>query len=1119
MQARLAEAYGENALPLWLEVLETPRLSAWAALHVASLIDRVPLDHGVLERVAQLTRENPALKALLRELAFRFSDPEAAALASSPVTYRPSHRLLRWPGPTEVEPATPLALLPARTATDGHLASPAEGPGVYAFRLELAPGHHRLRLRSEGAMRLLVLKGDGSYEALLDHRALSELAPREVDVDFELTPGEAVELHVADRSAVATVVLDLPPPAFLPRENDLASRAVALIGRFELALSRGDFVEAARLRDLLPAQSALTSLFSANFELASAKSRILPEDVTTRRAREHLEDALAREPRLVEARLRLASLLIDIDPARAHREAASLERLDNKAPPAELIAAIDARGDLPLAATLSAARIAALSLSCATLEKDLELRHSELLLRPSEVASRLASTVPPTPACLRARLLQLELLREAYALDAFDRLFAPLEALSRGPARAELDILGARVAIARARWDEAIAFSNRAREDGAGEAADELLGRALRLAGRTFAPTSDFGLPLTDLRSRIHASLGVKVQSDEGGVTTVYDERRIRIAADGRKKVLVHRLLRPLDAASVARIGEVPIPDAAELIIARTWKLERGRPLPSEPEQFLEKTTISLPNVGIGDLVEWAYLVPVMADPKIAPNWVMEPVFFDSEEGRVIESVVSLELEPGARPPVFILDPRIAPPDVESPRAEAPKSARRWTFRHRGAPRFLAEPLEPRPERRRLSLLAHSGLELDAWALAERAELDWATRVTPEVLALLSRIAKTVPEGLPKDPETLLRTAYDVLRREIDESVDDALLTTQTGATSVPASWVLSRGRGARSAVLLGLCRALRLPCEPVLVRPLWEGPLPAFPSHDAFSYPVLRLHKTWLDPSGRWHPWALLPPALHGVPALSLGAMSAINAKPEFLESPPLDNETLGKRRSAIDIAFISPREFHAHGEEHIDGAFAASWRTALTALSEEARTRILASIVGQSLPEVSVDEVTLEHLEDDGKPLVWRWRGRGDQVLPGLRGETRFRVALFPEGLARDTVSLDARVAPLLINRAVNLELEVKVTAPRGHGFPAGPRDLELGGDFARFSRISDFEDGGRILLIRKRFTLFPTIIDSARYAAWSEVAEAIDRADLVELAFARGAPLSARGPDAEE
>lgn len=1088
--ARAEEAIGDDraALAHWLTVAERrPHLRAWAALRLLGLTERTPIDAAALARVQAV----PELAEVAERWALALQDRAALDLArdrlGTRLSWRRSGRLLRWPG-TTTSGAVPLSRLSGPTdgaerrapftSVAGFIASPEEGPGLYAFALELPPGPHRLVVRTDAALR--VFAGD---RPVLAHEALEALLPEAVALDVELAPGEALQLHLVSRASVARARVFVDPPA----ADALAYAPSALnptrwpLAAFELALAAADFARADELVDDVPA----TYRDEARAALALADPSRAPERAHAA-AKALLAAALARDPRAVTARDRLVRLHLDDQELDAAAGLVAFEDFAARRP--DVAALVD-----PARAAPALLRTPA---SCAARVVWLDAE-AERLRASRDPLARFDEPLAPLPgACLDARFRSIDLLRESHALERAEAILAPLLALDPGPDRALALATGAVLAIARGAWDDAVARATAALAlGGANTLARELLQRARRLAGGPAAarldPQADLGLPLTAARPLIDADRKLGRARAPAGREILLDDRRVRVLADGGLLVRVHRIVRLNDVAAVEAIGELPVPDDAEVLLARTWKVGPRGLASLEPEDILEKATISLPDLAPGDYAEWAWFYPIAPSPRLAPGWRAPTAALDSDEGPVLRARYTLSLAPGAAPPVFVVDPRIAPPE----RSDAPDD-RRWTFTAEQLPRVFDEPLDPRPETRRRTLVATSGTDRLALADALAAEIAFNLRSTPTLAALAADYLRAVadPSG---DPEAQLMALYDRVRADIDEP-DDA--TPFSGE----ASWVAERRRGSRVLLLTALCRELGLACEVVLARPLWEGPEPGWPD-DGLTYSLVRWAPVgrparWLDPTGRWMPYGLLPPALEGVFGVGLGVRGN---RPALLETAAPDPARWGERNVKIAITVAANgATLSATGDETIDGVFGASWRTALNALTPEGRDKILASIVQQALPAAVVDEVHLAHL-DGPEPLTWSWRAHAaTTALEGEGGARSIVVALFPEGLTQDTVVLPERATPLLVNRAARTTLSATFVAPPDWTFSSAPSDQRLDFDLGRYERSSRYEDLGAKVVVDKRFLLRPGVLDPSRYPAWSDAAVAIDRFDLAQV-----------------
>ena len=1106
-RARLAQAMGHSAAAAndWLEALADPSLRPWAALNLAELAEHTPID----ARWLTAARAHPELAELAEQLALALHDTAALDAARSQLgtrfSWRRSGRLLRYPGRT-TSAAVNAGLGDPQQSIAGYLASPEQGPGLYAFELAIAPGTHRVEVLTEAAVRAFV-----GGVLVHDNNALETLAPERTTFDVTVASGQALQIHLVARSAVARARVFIRAPFTTPPPKP---GFAATYGALELALADRDLPTAYDLLDLLPS-SALQRHAAARIAITDPSRA--PERARAA-AKALLVMAVTNEPTFVEARALLAELhAADLELEDARRVLGDLD-----AAPAALDGAIITSlqpNDPAGAARRAEAFIARAPRSCTAREHWLDNAWDRLRLHVDALVTSFAGTAAPLPGkCLEAHLRAVDIARGAFDLAGADRLlealFDPAHGLDPGPDRARALLLRAQNALARGDWSLAASAARAALVDGGADAyAHELLGRAERLAGgpprRRIAATQDIGLPLRDARELILERCPTAARCKQGDVgrEVLLDDRHVRVNADGSLRIRVHRIVRVNDVAAVEAVGELPVPDDAEVLFVRTWKLTPKGVRSIEPEDILEKTTVSLPNLAPGDVAEWAYFYPLAASPRLAPGWRAPTHSFDDARATVALARFTLSLAPGARPPTFAVDPRLRPP--------ARPDAATWVFEATALPRVFSEPGDPRPEARLMTLVASSGLERAPLTDALAAEIALGTRVTPTLDAMM-RVAL---DGLPDDaaPTQKVQALFDYVRRHVDEP-------EEATPFSVEASWVAERRRGSRPLLLTALCRAANLACELVLARPLWEGPEPALPSLDArdgLSYALVRWAPLgepprWLDPIGRWMPFGTLPPALEGVFALSLGASqrtAGFTKEPSVLETPPADPSAWGERKAAMTLAFSADGQgITAEGDEVLDGVFAASWRTALVAMPAEARQRALSLIVQQALPNATVESVTLTHLEDDTQPLSWRWRATTQTVASDRldeRGARTLQMALFPEGLTHDTVLLPQRTTPLLVNRAARMTLSLTFTCTPDWVFVRGPSDQAFDYDLGRFERATRFEALGRKAVVDKRFVLRPGIIEPARYPAWSDAAVAIDRFDVIQIVAARTRP----------
>ncbi|MFO0748349.1 MAG: hypothetical protein U1F43_22205 [Myxococcota bacterium] len=696
--------------------------------------------------------------------------------------------------------------------------------------------------------------------------------------------------------------------------------------------------------------------------------------------------------------------------------------------------------------------------SCAARARWLGDDGEALRYRPGEIAAAALQLPALLGPCATAALQAGDMLVDTFQLDAAERLARRLaEALDPGPET---------------------------------ERARALLERIERARGRAATPAPralELGLPLVDAAPLVaRAELGP-------GQTVLWDDRFVEVRVDGQT-VRSHVVACAGDEAATEALGELEVPDDAEVILARTWRREPDGTPPRalEPEDIAEKATISLPALLPGDCAEWAWYREVPADPRLPPGgFVLAPFALQRADARVVHARFTLRMGPGVTssfPPSFSIGPLLT---------AARPDPRTWVFEARDLAPRVAEPLDPRPELRLAHVSAWGGFELPRWLERLRDEVAPGLVASPRLARLAASAAAA---EAPRDRLMALLHA-----------VVDGVEQSSENVSAARASWAVARARGERAVVLAAACQAVGLECDLMLARPLSEVGEPGVPDPEAFAYPLVRArlpHETlWLDPSNAFMPAGLLPPLLQGVPALALSG--PLPATPTGLDETPRPPALDNGRRTVVIAATLAPDgTFAVTGKERVDGVYAATWRGALAQLTPEAQRRLLSAIVLQAFPDAHVDDLTIDGLGARDVPLTWSWSAHVTTEPAGGKARA-LKLGLLPEGLGRGTVLVPERSAPLLVNRASTLDLSVTLELPPGWLFLRTPtaeaKVTHPSVHLVRTARVE--QDVQRAatparLTIQKTFALAPTVVAPEGYPAWKEAALEVDRADYLQI-----------------
>lgn len=1121
LAALVDEALGhqEAALVSWRGLLGAPSTPPWlvrfAAIRLLALVDSValgPLDAAAARQALDRPDgPDPAVADVAGAIGARVSDAALVARAAerrgSIQSFGRTGRVALWPVLTAA-PAAPSApvlggagegsrgvAVQRRRTPDGTIAFAEEGPGLYAAAVPIPASSQPLLLELMGEPAVSVYDR-GQRIATIDR--LGALAPERTLLALEPGPQRDLELQVSSRASAPTLrvaIRPAPPETSEPPSPSLVARVAEL----ESALFDGDAVRAASAATALESEArgvAVSALVRQEFADPTR-----PSALSSSRARRLLEAATAALADHAAARAILAAVLANVgEEAEARALAESLPASPLREH--QLLALDQERGASQSAAVRAEAAFERAPTSCRLLEAVLDLRWDRL----RHGGARLPAQLPRCPA-LASRLATLELERgDPSAARA--RLDVALAEASPGPERARLEVARSELAWRAGDAEAAAGIAHAGLDEGVGT--EELLlqlrraavvGRlddlaeeaavALRSAPNIspearrpwLDPAGDLGLPLPD-------GLALALEAHRGGagpdapVEVLLSERYVRILPDGTLVEREYLLFRIIEQGAADRWGEVGLPEGAEILRARTYKpMPDGALQPIEPEDLAETGAVSLTALEPGAFGEVAW-VTVTAPPVSRPAAGRIADFvFESHDASVRRARLIVRAEPSLR---LRFD---ASPSVPAPQKP---DAGTLIFELTDRERVIAEPLDPRPDRRLASVAVGWGPELGddlrdlRLARADRAR--GLLTATPPLAELVRDALKSA--GHRASAEDRLRALYALAL--------DTVVGGEGGVWQQSASWIATSRAGERSVLLTALCREAGLDCDLALARPKSRGAVEQnakLADADDWVYPLVRARlatqEIWLDPSDPFVPFGYIPPLVQGVEAMVLTAAAS-----ELVRTPTLVAEG-GQHRIDVTLELAADGDFTIRGDERLTGLYAMGWRHVLADMLPEARERGLAGVVRQSFPGVNVEGVDTRELRTRGVPLGITWTARG-----ALSERHSLTMGLSPEGLAAATVKLPERKTPLFIPRASNLQVSVSVVMPPGLTVRDPPRTLAIDGPLVRYRRTVRV-DGAR-LLIDKELRLELGTVEPADYPAWVAAVRALDRADVLHLTF---------------
>lgn len=518
----------------------------------------------------------------------------------------------------------------------------------------------------------------------------------------------------------------------------------------------------------------------------------------------------------------------------------------------------------------------------------------------------------------------------------------------------------------------------------------------------------------------------------EAPAVVVLDRAVERVFPDGTRLILTHSITQVLSKDAIENVGEVQVPSGAQILALRTRKADGTL---REAEEIAGKSSVSVPDLAVGDFVEAETLEAKDPREAFAPGFIGERFYFQTPEAPLDRSEYVL-VAPACMP-LEVNRRAGAPAPVES---AGPDHTRVLRFEvHHAAQLFPERSAVPAGEWVP-SVRVSSGITLKQWSgfLADRLAL--VSRASPQVRDVAAAIAKQVHGQRSQLPEAIVAWVRDHIEPEAD--------FWQT------ATATLARNRGNRAGLILALARTLGVPADLVMARSLLfaEANAPISTQElDDFHDLLVRFPSAggdrFIDPRLRRAPFAYLLPGSDGAPAVVVGSQALVR-----LTSSVKDNRSVTLRANlqsdgAANVAVT----------EQLSGWPALEWTELLDQTGKDRvklRQEFEQRWLGQHFPGAQLGDLSVEGSEGDGRTRVSytftsaRMAARQGSVL-------RLRPLFFQSQPGRRFGTEPSRKTALMLGFDVPLDLDAEIA------LPPGARVLDLGQDgdiSARGARFSE-------------------------------------------------------------
>jgi tetratricopeptide (TPR) repeat protein len=982
--------------------------------------------------------------------------------------------------------------------------------GIRALRAEvsLPKGRHSFVLDFAGPARLRV---DGGQ--WYPHGGSVSYGPRWSATTVNLGPGKhTVELRVGFYGGAADLALLVMPAtetrALQGQASARGDQAMLAFASSLVANLVGDIDELLGQIDKLASEPRFAVGLAAAARLGQSDPT-RPTDITRDKARILLSRALAIEPKLARLWVDLSNL--EMQKSRPREAAIDAERSVDAAPRwwpghAALAAALRAQGfDEPADRALETGMklLDGGKGGCGLIDQALSRAED----RDNEaVAAQLVERLARCDAQSDSPRMWLHKHGDLKGVkDWFDRnLPVTGEPLWLRSERADVLLALGQTPVAR---DELAILARLAPRDtnvrirladaliatGAAEEGRELLAETLakfpgREDVRQAARLAGLGMPLDEYRLdgkaviREYLAAGRQYQAP---AVVVLDRAVEKVLPDGARILLTHSITQVLSKDAIEHVGEVPVPDGAEVLALRTHKPDGTV---REAEEIAGKSTISAPNLAVGDFVESETVEFKQPREAIAPGFIAERFYFQSFDA------------PLDRSEYVLIAPEWAHPDI-SARAGAPApvesqdqdGSRVLTFVALEMPQVFAERSAVPAQEWIPSVRVSSGVSVEAWSRFIADGLARATRGSPELRKVAAEIASRVAADRARLPEAIVSWVSEHIEPETDLA---------ESATST-----LARGRGNRSALIVAIARSLGVPVDLVLARSLLTAKpdAPVQPEDlDDFRDVIIRFPgpqgDRFVDAQLRRAPFAYLPPALDGASAIVAGDTRTVTLASQVKDSRSVKLRGVLESDGAAKVKVT----------EKVTGWPAVEWTELLDRVGkdrEKLRQEFEQRWLGQQFPGAQLDDLSVDMVRG-GTEVAYSFK------LPGMatrRGDLlQLRPSFFQSQPGRRFGTEPERKTTLMLGYDVPVDLDVEVLLPAGAKVIDLGRngEVKVGGATFVEERTSSTPADGRARLVLRRQSRLPLMrIEPARYAEVAGKLRAVDPVEQSEIRITVG------------
>lgn len=523
----------------------------------------------------------------------------------------------------------------------------------------------------------------------------------------------------------------------------------------------------------------------------------------------------------------------------------------------------------------------------------------------------------------------------------------------------------------------------------------------------------------------------------------IYDYGVWKLFESGGGVRIQHQLIELNSNNAIVQAGEIGIPDGAEVLELRIIKPDGST---RSPESSEDKSSLSMPNMEIGDVLERELLefFPPPADGDI--TFRSDPFYFQMYDAPMVFSQMRIDYPEAWKDDVVV--ERFNFEGAYDTTVKDGYIQERMTVQDQSSAlteHWAPELLEVGPWAR-----------FSAFGSLEREIQSYGDRVLPRVAPApeIDALARALI-GKKKKEEEVLRALF---RFVIDEVESTSVFFNVSARETARAE------QGDRLALLYALAKSAGFQPELAFVQsfdmPKIESPIVSTENFDSIALRIRGKKKTyWFELQNEHAAFDHLSSYAQDRPALIITG----DARGEIVRTP---DHLWDDVRETVDAELWLDADGNARFEHTLFGGDELSiYVRALLEYEPNAQRRrdIFEGYLGGLYGDVTLDELTIDGEDDPEAPIALHLKGTIGNFAT-VRDGTLILDHMFDETLLLwGTTASSARALPILISNPVLDVLNITLHPPENHRVSRGLSTVELAYDAHRYTRevASDTRD----------------------------------------------------------